>query len=138
MRHLLIGLCIVGCANRAMDEPPPSTHELTAAKRVVLAQVDAYKRHDIDAFVDTYAADVALYMFPDILLARGQDSLRTQYAGRFTAMPNLRAEVAGRLVGGKYVLLDERVTGMPGMDTLKTIVIYEVRDGKISRAWFIQ
>ena len=131
MRYLLIGLCMsagsLGCDNGPTAEPPATSHELSAAERLVLTQVDAYNRHDVDAFVDTYS-----------LLTTGLDSLRSQYAGLFANMPNLRAGVSARIAMGNYVLLEERVTGLPGVDTMKAVVIYEVRDAKISRVWFIQ
>lgn len=70
-------------------------------------------------------------------MARGHETLRTEYSRLFASAPNLRATVSKQLISGNYVVLEEIVTGFPGVDSLKAVVIYEVRDSKIARVLFL-
>ena len=133
-----LALLACGGGDRApTSRAAPAAQEITAAQRLVRAQVDAYNRHDLDAFANTYAADATFYAFPDTLVGRGQEMLRAQYGQVFANSPNLHVSVIGELVAGKYVILEELLTGSQGPDSSKHVVIYEVTNGKISRVWFL-
>lgn len=108
----------------------------TNAEPVVQAQVEAYNAKNIEAFLATYSDDAELFEFPDKLIARGKEQLRERYSARFVE-PQLHAEIVKRIVLGDTVVDHERVrrTFPDGPGTLDAIAIYEVRDGKITRAW---
>lgn len=108
------------------------------AEQVVQAQLDAYNRRDIDAFMATYAPDLKLYAHPDRLTASGQEQVREQYARLFANTPGLHAEVANRIVQGSFVIDQEVVTGLPGGGEIRAVAIYEVRDGLIQNVWFVR
>ena len=42
-----------------------------------------------------------------------------------------------RIVLGRFVIDQERATGLPGGRMLDAVAIYEVIDGKIANVWFI-
>ncbi len=105
---------------------------------VIQRQLDAYNAKDLDALVAIYADDAALYEHPDKLLARGTAALRERFAARF-AEPHLHAALLHRIVAGDFVIDHERVTrDFPeGRGTLELTMIYEVKSGRIARAWSI-
>jgi hypothetical protein len=111
---------------------------VSAEERVVQAQLEAYNRHDIDAFVATYAADVRGYRYPDQQTFAGLDSLRTGYAQFFAGAPNVRATVLARIVQGRFVIDHEELTGLPNGRTQRAVAIYEVRDGRIATVRFLR
>lgn len=49
----------------------------------------------------------------------------------------IHAELVQRLVQGRFVIDEEITTGLPGKGPQKGIAIYEVKDGLISRVWFM-
>jgi hypothetical protein len=124
-----------GCAGRSGVTPSATP---SPAEQVVQTQLDAYNRHDLDAFVATYAPDVRGYTYPDRPMFAGAAELRTTYAGFFAAAPAVRARVVRRIVQGDHVIDHEEVTGMPDGRTVRAVAIYEVRGGRIASVRFIQ
>lgn len=105
---------------------------------IVQRQLDAYNAKDIDALLFLYADEAELYEFPSILLAKGSAALRERFAIRFQE-PNLHAELLHRIVAGDIVIDHERITrDFPeGPGTLELTMVYEVKAGRITRAWSI-
>lgn len=105
---------------------------------VVQRQLDAYNAKDLDALLALYADDAELYEHPATLLARGSAALRERFAVRFKE-PNLHAAVLNRIVTGDTVIDQEKVTRTfpEGPGTLELTMIYEVKAGRITRAWTI-
>lgn len=141
--------CAIGATSAAcrpapgtpVANPAPAVRtspDTTEAERVVQAQLEAYNRHDVEAFAATYATDVRGYAYPDRPLFTGIDSLRAQYARFFASAPQVRATVTQRMVQGAHVIDHEEVTGLPDGRTLRAIAIYEVRQGRIASVRFIQ
>ncbi|NWJ40730.1 MAG: nuclear transport factor 2 family protein [Geothrix sp.] len=127
--------------------PPPILTPVTdlAPQPVIQAQLDAYNRHDAEAFAATYAADAEIVeLATGALLAKGTAAIRAFYAARFQANPTLHAEVLHRVLQTPFVLDQERITGVllvPGgaeRPPLTAVVIYEVKDGRIARAWLVR
>jgi hypothetical protein len=111
--------------------------DLTPAD-VVQRQLDAYNAHDIDALLATYAEDAQQFEHPAKLLASGTAQLRERFTLRF-AEPNLHAQLLNRIVMGNTVIDHEIVTRTfpEGPGTIELVAIYEVQNGKITKAWFI-
>ncbi|MBI1840121.1 MAG: nuclear transport factor 2 family protein [Verrucomicrobia bacterium] len=105
---------------------------------VVQRQLDAFNARDIETLLTVYADDAEMFEHPSNLLARGSDQLRTRFTSRFQE-PNLHAALLSRVVLGGTVIDHERVdrTFPEGPGTIELVMIYEVRDGRISRAWSI-
>jgi imidazolonepropionase-like amidohydrolase len=108
----------------------------TGPGAVVQTQLEAYTRRDLAAFMATLAPDARLSAFPDSLLHAGHDALRRVYGDLFARAPALRAELLERTVQGRFVIGRETPYGLPGRPPL-TGAIYEVRDGRITRIWFL-
>ena len=105
---------------------------------VVQRQLDAYNARDLDALMATYAEDAEQFEHPATLLASGAAKIRERSAMRFTE-PNLHAQLIKRMVMGNLVIDQEKVTRTfpEGLGTLELVAIYEVRNGRIAKAWFI-
>lgn len=117
----------------ARPEPPASDPE-----RVVQTQLDAYNRHDLEALLATYANDAKLYDYPDKLRQEGLEQIRERYARRFTESPGVRATISRRINRANFVIDEEQLAGLGGGRSDSALVIYEVRDGKIARVWFLR
>ena len=103
---------------------------------VVQRQLDAYNARDLETLLGTYADDAELYEHPATLLARGSAQLRERFAARFLE-PNLFATLLNRIVLGELVIDHEKVsrTFPEGPGTIELVMTYEVRSGRIARAW---
>ncbi|QRM90405.1 amidohydrolase family protein [Lacinutrix sp. WUR7] len=99
-------------------------------------QLNAYNFRNIDAFLEPYAEDVAVYMYPDKLLYTGKETMRKQYASMFDNMPNLHCELKERIVQGNIVIDKELVQF--GEEMLEAVAIYHIENNKIKKVYFIQ
>lgn len=149
---LLVAAC--GTAPRATPAPapkpeaaPPAAPAATpavpddplgdAAVIVVDRQHEAYNRHDVEAFLATYADSVAVQTLGDTLVITGKRRLRESTEAWFAGAPAARTEVVDRMVLGPFVVDRQRVSGGPEGAPLEAIGIYEVREGLIRRVWSI-
>jgi len=109
-----------------------------APEAVVQRQLDAYNSRDIDALLAIYADGAQMFEHPATLLASGSAALRERFAARFTE-PNLEATLLKRMVMGSIVVDHERVTRTfpEGSGKVELLMIYEVQNGRITKAWSI-
>ena len=107
-------------------------------KEIVQQQVEAYNRHDLDAFSATYADDVMIYRFPSMeIVMQGRAALERFYKDQRFNLSELQAEIVSRISHGNKVIDYERVSGLVEGETVRAVAIYEVRDGLIHRVWFV-
>jgi len=111
----------------------------TEEERVVQAQVDAFNRHDVAAFMATFTPDVVFWEYPADTVFAGATRVRAHYAELFgdPDAKALHAEIRQRIVKGRFVIDHEHVTGLPGEGSHVSVVIYEVAAGRIKNAWFM-
>ena len=112
-------------------------NEKSIPEKLVQQQLIAYNTRNIDAFLEPYSDDVELYMFPNQLLGKGKDFMRKDYAEMFKNTPNLHCDIKNRTVLGNTVIDHEVVSGF-GSNHLETIAIYEIKNDKITKVYFIQ
>ncbi len=114
-------------------QTPPSDDPVAVVQR----QFEAYNARDLDAMLATYAEDAQQFEHPDKLIARGAAEIRVRFAVRFQE-PNLHATLLNRVVMGDLVIDHERVTRTypEGPGSVELLAIYEVKAGRIARAWF--
>ena len=98
-------------------------------------QLNAYNLRNIEAFLEPYADDIEIYMFPDKLQAKGKEAMRQGYESMFQNTPNLHCELVNRIVKGNTVIDYERVQF--GNETVEAIAIYHIENGKIKKVYFI-
>jgi hypothetical protein len=105
---------------------------------VVQRQLDAFNARDLAAILAVYADDAELYEHPAELVAKGSAALRERFTIRFQE-PNLHATLLKRIVSGNTVIDHESVVRIFSEDPgrIELIMIYEVRDGRIAKAWMI-
>jgi hypothetical protein len=105
---------------------------------VVQRQLDAYNAHNVEALIATYAADAQQFEHPSKLLASGLAQIRERFAARFKET-NPHAVLLKRIVAGSVVIDHEKVSSTfpEGPSKIELVAIYEVRNDKISKAWFI-
>ena len=105
---------------------------------VVQRQLEAFNAQDIEALLAAYANNAEMFEHPSTLLARGTEQLRTRFTARFLE-PNLHAALLHRAVAGNKVMDHELVTRTfpEGPGTIELIMIYEVVEDRIARAWSI-
>ena len=125
--------------------PPPASAPAESAavsaagpELVVDRQLDAFNRHDLEAFLATYAPGAILYDHPDKVRQSGAAEIRKTYGALFGGNPMLQVTVSSRILQGPFVVDHETVTGIAGTPPSTQIVIYEVWDGKITRLWILR
>ena len=104
---------------------------------LVQEQVEGYNARNIDAFLKPYAEDAELYMFPNQLLSKGKEAMRKDYSEMFKDLPELHCEIKNRIVNGNFVIDQESISGMKKGEKVVASAIYEIKDGKISKVYFI-
>ena len=85
-----------------------------------------------------YAEDAQQFEHPSKLLASGTGEIRPRFEARFKE-PNLHAQLVKRIVSGDIVIDQEIVsrTFPEGTGKIELVAIYEVKNARIDRAWFI-
>ncbi len=105
---------------------------------VIQRQLEAYNSRDVDALLAIYAGDAQMFEHPATLVASGSAAIRERFTARFRE-PNLHAKLLNRMVMGSIVVDHEQVTRTfpDGPGQLELVMIYEVRQGRIIKAWTI-
>ena len=114
-----------------------SADSLTAVK-LAQAQLDAYNRRDIEAFLEPYADTVSIYRYPAQLMSKGKENMRKEYAQMFLQMSELHCTLVKRIVIGQTVIDEESVFFGKGLPLIRAVAIYTITGGKISAVTFIQ
>jgi imidazolonepropionase-like amidohydrolase len=114
----------------------PDTLIKETPAELVQRQLNAYNARNLDAFMDTYAADIELYEFPARLLSKGKEEMRKQYAF-LKNVPQLHCEIKERIVQGNTIIDKESVTGF-GAKPVEATAIYQVENGKIKKVYFVE
>lgn len=110
--------------------------ETEDAESIIEKQLDAYNARDIDAFMETYSADVELYNFPNELTTKGKEAMRKGYEGFFESTPDLNCAIKNRIVIGNKVIDEEFITA--NGSNFSAVAIYEVENGKIAKVTFLR
>lgn len=116
----------------------PDTLIAITPETLVQQQLNAYNARNLDAFLEPYADSVELYNFPDKLLGKGKEMMRQQYSMMFNQLPDLHCELKGRIIRGSFVIDHESITGIGQPTPLEAVAMYEIKDGKIVKVYFIE
>ena len=108
-----------------------------SSEEVVQAQLEAYNRRDLEAWLNTYSQDAEQFLLYGGELAKGRDAIRKRMEDRFKDA-KLHAKLIHRTAMENIVVDHELVTRTfpDGTSTVEMICIYEVLGGKIKKATF--
>lgn len=99
-------------------------------------QLDAYNDRDLPRFLEVYAEEVEVWRMPaDRPALRGKVALAAYYASERFPLPQLRAELLGRVAVGDTVVDHERVSGVHE-HPFEVLAVYRITDGLIRCVWF--
>ncbi|MBT2620514.1 amidohydrolase family protein [Chryseobacterium sp. ISL-6] len=104
---------------------------------LVQQQLNGYNARNIDAFMDPYSEDVELYVFPGKLISKGKEAMKKSYSAMFEKMPDLHCEIKSRIINGNFIVDKESVSGMRKNGKVEATAIYEIKDNKISKVYFL-
>ncbi len=139
---LLLGILLLcrpaaAGAQRAVISPRDTT-----PISVVREYVAAFNAKDLDAMMRVVASEMVwMSVAGDSLtdVGRGIDAFRGMIAGYFRAVPSARSELSKIDATGPWVTTHERTrweASKSGAGGQTSLVVYEVRDGRIRHAWF--
>lgn len=97
--------------------------------------MSAYNRHDLGAFMETYADEVELFTYPDRSLGQGKEHLRSIFEPMFEAGV-VQVTVHHQIAKDGYVINHETVT--EGDTQTEYVSIYEVRGDLIQSVRFVR
>lgn len=108
--------------------------------QVVQQQLEAYNRRDIDSFMAVFHPEVELWTFgEDSPSKEGWENVRSVYLDLFDNSPELNSQLLNRTIIGNRVIDYERISGRKGAkEEICLVMIYEVKDGKIWKAWALR
>lgn len=118
---------------------PMQAHKILKVTPEILAQqqLNGYNARNIDAFMEPYSEDVELYVFPNKLISKGKEAMRKSYSAMFEKAPDLHCEIKSRIINGNFVIDKESVSGMQKNGKVEATAIYEIKDNKISKVYFL-
>lgn len=116
----------------------PAAMAVPSPSEIVQAQVDAFNARDLERFLSFYADDARILDYPDQVLASGKDAMRDRYRKLFQPAEQLHATIAHRTVFDRFVIDQERVTGLPDSQVTDAVAIYEIKGGRIARVTFLR
>ena len=141
MKQIVLALLVAvaaGCQTLGLGSSPETAASESAAAAVVDQQVEAYNRHDLDAFLRLYARNARIYLHPNEVVTSGTEQLRARYRQQWSANPSLRVRVTERMVQGNFVIDQEQSVGWADGRDVRVVAIYEIRNGRIQNVWFIR
>jgi len=101
---------------------------------IIEKQVEAYNARDLERFIACYAPDIVIEDGDGNVTGRGQDKMRERYGALFEASPELHGRIVNRIRIGKYVIDEEKVTGInvEGLPSeMHAVVAYRVEGDRI-------
>ncbi|MBT3300878.1 MAG: SnoaL-like domain-containing protein [Bacteroidetes bacterium] len=134
-------LSVVSIASYCQDAKhiKSATEQQLSPEDLAQAQLVAYNNKDLEAFLAVYSNDIEIYYFPNELIYSGKDEMRKVYSEFFSKAGDLHCKLVNRITYGNYVMDREYVTtSIPGREVIEGQAIYEVKDGKIIKVWFMK
>jgi hypothetical protein len=102
-------------------------------EQIAQAQLDAYNKRDLKAFIDLFADDVCIYNFADgSKTLDGKAACEVFYKNIFTLSPQLHSTLINRIIFDNKAFDHESITGRFGnAEAYEVVMIYEMKDEKI-------
>ncbi len=109
-------------------------------EQIAQAQLDAYNKRDLNAFIDLFSEDVCIYNFVDGSKSiEGKAACKTFYGNMFSISPKLHSTLLKRIVFDNKAIDHESITGRMGKEEVyEVVMIYEIREEKIFKVTVIK
>ncbi|MFN0119242.1 MAG: nuclear transport factor 2 family protein [Blastocatellia bacterium] len=103
--------------------------------------VTAFNRHDTTAMAALVAGDIQWMNVKGSAVeveVAGRAALEQSMAAYFRSCPTCHSEIESIMTAGRFVTIHERAmwTGKNGAQAQRSLGVYEIRDGRIQRAWY--
>jgi hypothetical protein len=104
-----------------------------STEKIAQAQLDAYNKRDLKAFIDLFAEDVCVYNFTDgSKTIEGKAACEVFYKNMFALSPQLHSTLINRIVFDNKAFDHESITGRFGnAEAYELVMIYEIKEEKI-------
>lgn len=113
-----------------------STEKITKPIDIVNARMDAYNKHDIKAFLETYSEEIQIFDYPNIPIGnKGRAHIKMIFAPIFEE-GKIQVKIHHQITQGNYVINHETVTY--GNKETKYVSIYEIKNGLIKSVRFVR
>jgi hypothetical protein len=109
----------------------------SAGEQLAQAQLDAYNKRDIEAFLIPYSDSVEIYNFPNKLQYKGKEIMRKNYSGMFEQQKDLHCTLKNRIAVGNTIIDQESVIFSKDQAAFECMAIYTIEKGKIAKVHFI-
>lgn len=111
-----------------------------SADQIVQQQLEAYNARNVDEFMAVFHQDIEIWTLgSESPSAVGWEKVKAIYQELFEQSPELHSKLLNRSVIGNRVIDYERISGRKGSkEDLFLVMIYEVEEGKIRRAWAVR
>lgn len=100
--------------------------------QVVQAHIDAFNKHDIDAFLTHISEDIMIEDGRGALILMGRHAFAPIIGGMLIEHPDLRIELLDRMALGQWVVDESIMMGRVDGSSTHTITIYRVFNGEIT------
>jgi hypothetical protein len=109
-------------------------------EQIAQAQLDAYNKRDLTAFIDLFSQDVCIYNFTDGSKSlEGKEACKTFYGNMFSVSPKLHSTLLNRIVFDNKAIDHESIIGRMGKDEVyEVVMVYEMREEKIFKVTVIR
>lgn len=105
---------------------------------IIEVQLAAYNARDTHAFAATYSPETCLTeLLSGKAVMVGRDAVYEHYAPVHANSSDIFGKIVNRMVLGAYVIDQEYITGRLGK-TVEAILVYEIQNNLINRAWFVR
>ena len=115
----------------------PAAASALSAEAVAQRRLEAYNGRNLESLVSLYSADARIYDPPDRLRESGLDQIRQTYSRHFSSSDWSRLDSSNRMVEGAFVV-ERETESSAGNRPRTSIVISEIRDGRIVRVWILR
>jgi len=108
---------------------------MSTPEQLVQAQLEAYNRQDIEAFLACYHEDCEFIDWPGKVRLHGHDEWRPRYLELWARSPQLQARIRNRMVLGRHVVDLEQLEHHADGPRAPLVVVYEADGQRLRRVW---
>lgn len=100
--------------------------------------ISSFNAYDADGFAAVFADDGVMIDYPDRVAGRGRDAVRPYVGGLFSAFPEVKVELVGRMDLGSRQITHERFDRGDGSEPYEAGLVYSLSVRGIERMDFVR